>query len=42
VTRAILDAEAHVGDDAVLGATAADIAVVKAGARITPPDRDSG
>jgi glucose-1-phosphate adenylyltransferase len=34
VTRAILDAEAHVDDDAVAGDTA-DIAVVEAGARIT-------
>jgi glucose-1-phosphate adenylyltransferase len=34
VTRAILDAEAHVDDDAVAGDTA-DIAVVEAGVRIT-------
>ena len=34
VTRAILDAEAHVDEDAVAG-DATDIAVVEAGARIT-------
>jgi ADP-glucose pyrophosphorylase len=34
VTRAILDAEAHVDDDAVAGDTAG-IAVVEAGVRIT-------
>jgi hypothetical protein len=34
VTRAILDADAHVDDDAVVGHTA-DIAVVKGGARNT-------
>jgi hypothetical protein len=37
VTRAILDADAHVDDDAVVGDTA-DIAVVDSGARITARD----